>query len=233
MLVVAETLAIAVLGLLACGLLRSHAAVLRALDGVAPRPGATRVRLTTRRPPTSAATEAVDLAGTTPSGEPVLVRVSEHDTLIAFLSSGCNTCSAFWPAAGSLGVELPGTPVVVVTKGDESPDRIRALSGDAVAVVMSTDAWDAYDVPLTPYFVHVSGGQIVGQGSGASWPQVVSLLHQARGDARWAEADVDRQLLAAGLRPGDPSLYPSLRSGTEPALRSGTQPALRSGRRPE
>jgi len=98
-----------------------------------------------------------------------------------------------------------------------------------VPVVMSTAAWDAYDVPVAPFFVLVDGGSgsVVGEGAASTWEQVTALLHnalddaglldrkgrlktgvqpRARGDAE-RELRVDRDLLAAGIRPGDPSLY--------------------------
>jgi hypothetical protein len=202
-----EAVAIAVLGVLACGLLRSHAEVLRALERAAPagRSRATPVRLGTRarRPPTGASTEGVDVTGTTMAGEPldVPVRGTGHDTLLAFLSTGCSTCGAFWPRVrdGSAVDELPaGTRVVVVTKGaaQESATRVRELAGehrrgaDGPTVVMSTQAWSDYQVPVTPYFVQVDGtsGRVVGQGSGTTWAHVASLLRQARADVGYARS---------------------------------------------
>ncbi len=215
-LVVVETVAVALLGLFVCGLLRSHAEILRALERAAPaRPPRSRPGPTTAS--TGAVDVAVDLAGTAPSGERVRVRVRDrdHDTLLAFLSSGCSTCGGFWRSlrGGLPAAELPaGTHVVVVAKGDESLTRIRELAGGSIPVVLSSEAWEDYQVPVTPYFVLVDGrsGRVEGQGSATTWAQVASLLRQARGDARVAsEADVDRELLAAGLHPGDPSLYPS------------------------
>jgi hypothetical protein len=126
---------------------------------------------------------------------------------------------------------------------------------------MSTDAWNAYDVPVAPFFVLVDGGSgsVVGEGAASNWEQVTSLLHNALDDAGLldrkgrlkagvqprARADVarerrvDRDLLAAGITPGDPSLYtlpesdePVSRSGTEPVSRSGTEPVSRSGTKP-
>ena len=184
-----------------------------------------------RRPATATATAAVDLTGTSPTGQPlrVGVRTDGEDTLLAFLSSSCSTCAEFWRAFGGPleSLELPaGARLVIVTKGmaEEDAGGIDRLAPDDHPVVMSTDAWQDYGVPATPYFIHVDGstGEIVGQGAGATWSQVSSLLRQATGDDRVAqnrrtarqsvadqEADVDRRLLAAGIRPGDPRLYPA------------------------
>lgn len=237
-LVVLEALAIALLGVLVVGLLRSHAEILRALHGLGIEPGhearsaaaaptASSVALLRPRPATTAGAKAKDLVGTTPTKESVQLGVAAggHDTLLAFLSSGCHTCAGLWHAlSDGSSIDLPdSTRLVVVTKdpGQESLSRIRDLAPPHVPVVMSSGAWQDYSVPVTPYFVHVHGatGEVVGQGSGATWAQVLSLLRQATADdhagghrARLASGaeekeDVDGKLLAAGIRPGDPSLY--------------------------
>lgn len=251
-LVVLEALAIALLGVLVVGLLRSHAEILRSLHelGVEPNhehqspdavPGSTSVAVGGPRPlvtsrsgrPVTGA-KASDVVGTTPEKEIVHVGVvgANHDTLLAFLSSGCHTCAGLWQtlAEGSP-VDLPDrTRLVVVTKDpeQESLSRIRELAPTHVPVVMSTGAWQEYGVPVTPYFVHVHGasGEVVGQGSGATWTQVLSLLRQATHDDHSGgrrprvpspveeQEDVDSKLLAAGIRPGDSSLYTSPVDGT-------------------
>ena len=76
--------------------------------------------------------------------------------------------------------------MVVVTRdlAEESPSALAKLTPEAVPVVASSATWDALDVPGSPYFVLVDGsGQVAGEGSGASWPQVVDLLAQAHADA--------------------------------------------------
>jgi hypothetical protein len=171
---------------------------------------------------------AADLTGSGPLGETQAVRVSdvEHDTILAFLSSGCPTCGTFWEAfAGEL--SLPErTRLVVVTKGpeEESPHEVATLRPAAVPVVMSSQAWADYRVPGSPYVVHVQGrtGRIIGEGTGQDWEQVQRLFAQASGDRsvsgvfrgrRKARADLDRErevdraLLAAGITPGDERLY--------------------------
>ena len=235
-----QAVAVALLALLVVGLLRSHAEIVRTLHRLgagigdedegglgAAAAGASPVSMgPARRVPPAAASAGIDLAGATPEGDPieVAVRPGQPDTLVAFLSSSCSTCAQFWhdlrrPAA-DLG--LPGgTRLVLVTKGagHEDAARIAALAPAGHLLVMSTEAWHAYGVPVTPYFLHVDGatGAIVGQGSGHSWAQVASLLGRAVGDAATraparqrvaeSEADIDRRLLAAGITPGDPRLY--------------------------
>jgi hypothetical protein len=122
----------------------------------------------------------------------------------------------------------PGLPahmrVVAVTKdpGEESESTIRGLASGQT-VVMSTQAWFDYEVPGSPYFVHVNGttGRVSGEGTASTWDQVVSLVSRAAADAarsragarfqaeRGGEARVDEELTAAGILPGDPSLYPT------------------------
>lgn len=223
-LVVVQAVAIALLGVLVCGLLRSHAEILRSLHrlgvNVDDPASAPAVSLASPRTRASAVSAAVDIVGATPGGEAVQVGVvgARHDTLVAFLSSGCSTCAEFWRAFAQppAALRLPAdTRLVIVTKdpAEESARRVRELAPDGVPVVMSSQAWKDYGAPVTPFFMHVDGpsGAIAGQGTGGTWAQVASMLAQARGDE--GEADVDRKLLAAGIKPGDPSLYPSRQGG--------------------
>lgn len=250
-LIAVETVAIALLALLVGGLLRSHAEILRALhdlgvvldddhvdhhrdhrDGRGPRRD--------REPPTTAVTDAFDVAGTTPTGEAVVVGVAgaEHDTLLAFLSSGCLTCAGFWSLFADDTIAVPGDArLVIVTKGPahESAARIAEMAPTHRPVVMSSDAWDAYEVPVVPFFVLVDGrrARVVGSGAASTWGQVASLIEQAIADSRGAPvalgprpggdrrrdtgADVDAELLAAGIHPGHASLHP------EPVRAPGTE----------
>jgi hypothetical protein len=231
-LIVVEALAIVLLALLVVGLLRSHAEILRQLHelgaGRDEPPGPTPVDLRPRTDLRSA--PAHDLAGSTPGRDAVALSVAgaEHDTLLAFLSSGCLTCAGFWEALRQereLGLPA-GSRLVIVTKGpgEESESAIAELSPPGVAVVMSTQAWLDYEVPGAPYFVHVDGpsGRTVGEGTAVTWEQVMSLAARAaddrmaggapavdRDDDRRREARIDEELMAAGVYPGDPSLYPT------------------------
>lgn len=227
---------VALLGLLVAGLLRSHAEILRALHALGadldpdaasrPTPVATPRTVPRGRGVDDADRPAADLVGSTPRGDALSIAVVgvPHHTLLAFLTSGCSTCSAFWEAFARGTPEVPGDArLVVVTRGPEaeSPPRLAKFAPREIPVVMSDDAWHAYEVPGAPYFAFVDGpsGQIVGEGAGMSWNQVVSLMEQAlddvghdRGRARSRRrpngADrADRALLAAGITPGHPSLY--------------------------
>jgi hypothetical protein len=205
---------VAVLALLVVGLLRSHAEILKRLHelgagvdesagtttGAAtlpaggPRPGRDfQVMPQVPAPPGREAFGGVaDLAGLGPGGtEALTVRVTgvEHDTIVAFLSSGCLTCQRFWDAfrkPRKLGLPA-GTRLVVVTKGPEgeSPSAVAELAPRTIPTVMSSEAFTDYDVPGSPYFVQVHGptGKVRGEGTGPDWDQVSSLLAQAGGDA--------------------------------------------------
>jgi hypothetical protein len=86
---------------------------------------------------------------------------------------------------------------------------------------------------VAPYFVLVDDdGRVLGEGAALAWPQVRSLLGRALADEELAadaagdrrrrsagrgryrpaadaarEAEVDRELLRAGIQPGDPRLF--------------------------
>ncbi|MFQ5948344.1 MAG: hypothetical protein ACE5KX_05750 [Acidimicrobiia bacterium] len=243
LLVTIEALAIALLGFLVAGLLRSHAEVLRALHDLGAgynddsgaalrvRPGVAQSR--------STSTPAFDLVGKAPNGGSVKIGVvgTDHSTLLAFLSTGCQTCAGFWEAFGAgSGLLLPGedTRLVIVTKGpgDESESRLRQLAPRDVPIVLSSQAWTDYEVPVSPYFILVDGpsSRVLGEGAATTWPRVASLLEQALADGGLGssgeggdvdgrrrrrrragaerQARADQELLAAGIHPGHPSLYP-------------------------
>lgn len=227
---------VAVLTLLVAGLLRSHALILRRLHELGagiedtPASAAPPPELQTPRPgPGPSGRRARDLAGESPDGGAVAVRVSDvdQDTVLLFLSSDCATCANFWEtlAAGQMPLP-PDTRLVVVTKGPDRESRAAVAAFDApVPVVMSDDAWGDHDVPGSPYVLLVDGpsGRVRGEGTGATWDQVARLLARATDDLSFVgettrrgskarrdaqlERDTDAALLAAGLVPGDPSLY--------------------------
>jgi hypothetical protein len=180
-------------------------------------------------------TSAPTVAGVTPGGDAlgVSVATADHATLLAFLSSGCTTCAGFWQSfrdPGSLGLPA-GTRLVVVTKGPELevPTEVATSAGPALTVIMSTEAWTDYEVPGSPFFVLVDGrsGRRIGEGVANHFRQVVEMVRRAEADAGGFTAATtsgpasaagldgprrelanDSELLAAGIRPGDPSLYP-------------------------
>ncbi|GGI09056.1 hypothetical protein [Egicoccus halophilus] len=227
--VVLLAVVVAVQTVLVVGLLRSHAEILRRLHelGAGIDPDQPAGAPASSGAPTAAVAApatpvdgrlADDVVGVGPDGEVLALRVREvrHDTVLVFLSSTCAGCKPYWPALEA--PDVPGdTRVVVVTREepDEDRDAIARLAPPGATVVMSDATWDAHDVPGSPYVVHVDGatGRVRGEGTAGTWPAVRRLLLQgaagrdkAAADAR-RERDADRHLLAAGIEPGDPSLY--------------------------
>jgi hypothetical protein len=236
-LVACETVLLVLLVILVAGLLRSHAEILRRLGpagtGDAGAPALPRsAPETVRRDPGS---PAPDVAGTTPDGGAIklsFVGASASPMLLAFLSSGCTTCHRFWESFGKR--PLPGELGLLVVTHDpsrESSSRLQSLTPPGVTVVMSSEAFAAYGVPGAPYFVLVDGS-VRGEGMATTWSALQSLLTDAIADAAASAtsaesggdggdgADVrdgnaggradriEARLAAAGIAPGDPSLYP-------------------------
>ena len=223
--VIAEGLAIVLLGLLVVGLLRSHADILKALhelgagleDDDAP---ARRSTVTSHGDRTTGT--AHDVSGTTPDDDAAAVAVvgSRQDTVLAFLSTTCLSCEPFWETfAGQH--ELPqDTRLVVVVQEGDSRSKLRKLTPPDLLVIRSDQAWQDYDIPGSPHFVHISAGngQITGEGTGDTWEQVLGLLthgseagrpEELRGGRDNAER-IDDELLVSGIGPGHTSLYSSL-----------------------
>jgi hypothetical protein len=221
MVVLVTLLAVAVglLSLLVAGLLRSHAEILRSLHelGVDLDPDqATPSHAITATQRMAGATVG-DITGPDADGAPQHLAVTgvEHATLLAFLSSTCLTCKDFWSAFGDPRLIVPREArVIVVTRGAEaeSPASVRKLASPLVHTVMSTEAWQQYNVPGAPYFILVDGptGSVVGEGTASTWARVHALMEQAVADDD-ERPSVDRDLRNAGIEPGDPSLYPEQR----------------------
>ena len=255
--VIAEGVAVVLLGFLVLGLLRSHALILKALHelgaglelekdagtGVTTAttggsPGPVPVELENGVVPATRkdSTRAHDIVGTDleRAERSVTLTTPGSRTLLAFLTSGCSVCQTFWEEF-QRGVDVPGDGrLQVVAKGleEESVPSLRSLAGD-VPVVQSSAAWVDYDIPGSPYFVYVEDGRVTGEGSATTWPQVRDLMAQGVSDSEDARAAagrtgpgqlvgealgrgerdsvprMDDELLAAGIRPGDPSLYTS------------------------
>ncbi len=233
---VVATLAVVVffLTILVIGLLRSHGEMLRAFNemGVtfghddSEAGGATTSIDAPARKPVPHASERVvegtgdgsvhDINGTTPRGGGIAVALQNRNerTLLAFLTSGCTTCRGFWDAFRN-DPALPRTVdrLVIVTRSndEESPAALQNLAPGNHTVIMSSDAWNDYGVPVSPYFVLVDGptGSIEGEGAASTWTQVGSLLARAEADTEVEnEKRIDQELEAAGITPDDPTLYP-------------------------
>lgn len=248
-LLVIEAIVILVLAILVAGLLRSHAEILRSLHDLGVGEDGERVAGPARQTPNvipgvpeprQSSTPAFDIAGVKTDGAARRIAVVEtdHTTLLAFLSTGCTTCASFWKAFGETdNLDLPGvdTRLVVVTKspGEESESRLRDLAPRQFPLVMSSEAWNDYHVPVSPYFILVDGraGRVLGEGAAATWGQVKHLLAQAVADQSIVtrtpvpgvssgadrEDRIDRELRDAGIEPGHASLYPAATPDVERA----------------
>jgi hypothetical protein len=263
--VIAEGVAIALLGVLVLGLLRSHALILKALHELGAglelekeagtgvslattggKPGPVPVELesgvvqATRKDSTT----AHDIVGTDLDRreQQVTVTTPGTRTLLAFLTSGCSVCQTFWDEfQGS--VDVPGEGalhIIAKGSGEESISSLRTLAGDR-DVVQSSAAWVDYDIPGSPYFVYVEDGVVTGEGSATTWAQVRGLMAQGVADSAEARSAagrsgpgllvgdamgeggrdnlsrIDAELLASGVRPGDPSLYRAPDEDSPPA----------------
>lgn len=224
-LVIVEGVVILVLALLVAGLLRSHADILKALHELGvdlehdhDEPSFN-VQTGVVAPGNVVGSPAHDISGTTLDGGAVAMRMvgGDHTTLLAFLSSGCSTCFILWK---TMERDAPKDfRVVAVTRSpeDESVTGLKELAPPGFPVVMSSVAWNDYGVPGSPYFVLVDGERgVIGEGSSGTWTQITKLLGDAGGDATQPrratggirETRADSELAAAGILPGDPSLYP-------------------------
>lgn len=216
-LVVVETMLLVLLSVLVVGLLRSHAEILRRLESGDLPQRSTAEALAIAQPRDDAPAPA-DVGGVTLGGDAVQIAVGAPGTrtLLAFLTSGCSVCGGFWQALreGAAATAPGGARVVVVTRDSsmESPSRLRDLAPADLPVIMSSQAWEDYRVPLAPYFVLLDGasGTVEGEGAAESWPQVASLLRDAMDDQAEAERHgdrVERDLASAGIGAEHTSLY--------------------------
>ncbi len=226
--VVIQGVVILLLTVLVAGLLRSHAEILRRLHelGAGDDHTSSMVPLSpTRRPRALQEAPGTGITGVSPQGATVSVALqgSRGYTLLAFLSSGCGTCKTFWAEFATEGRETPrgGVRTVIVTKSamDDSLSDIRRLAPTDPLTVMSSEAWDDFKVPFTPYFalVDTERGVVVGDGAAAGWPQLVGLVDRALGDSAEHASlqrsthdrlvDSEEELRRAGITPGDSVLY--------------------------
>jgi len=220
-LVIIEAVVIVMLMILVAGLLKSHAEILRRLEGLGAAEDGDPIT-----PPRQAATTGIErapsdhLTGVAPDGAAVNVSLTHGsgETLLAFLSTGCASCRVFWgELSGDAEMPTPDTRPIVVTKGpsSESPAKVAELAGPKMRVVMSDDTWDDFKVPVTPYFMLVDqNGRIVGEGSATNLGRLLDLFRRSAADAtpvrmstRGREKFTDGRLTESGVTPGDSSLY--------------------------
>jgi hypothetical protein len=115
------------------------------------------------------ATSPVDIAGVDPGGTPVHVPIvgNAEPVLLLFLSAGCLGCRDLWDGTEELRLALPeGVRIVIVAKGPEQEDpvSIAALAPVGLATVMSSQAYLDYRVGGPPFFVLVTGHEVLTEG---------------------------------------------------------------------
>jgi hypothetical protein len=224
-LVIVEGIVILLLTVLVAGLLRSHAEILRTLDhlgaGDGAIPSAASGAMTlgpTRRSTDTVAIESI--TGETLDGQTRTIALtgSRGYVLAAFLSSGCSTCRPFWSSFDrDLDLPHPDIRTVIVTKDarEESPADLKTLAPHDIPTVLSSEAWDAFRVPGTPYFqlIDATDGAVLGEGSAANWSRLLEMIRRAVGDDGTSRSlrrttaerlvDSDEELRRAGITPGD------------------------------
>jgi len=175
-----------------------------------------------------------DIVGVTPGGSPTKVSVAgAHGlTLLAFLSSSCRTCETFWTAFAEPDLDLPNPRTRLIIVGQDPPleseTAFAGLAPPGVKAVLSSAAWQDYDVPGSPYFALVDGtnNRMVGSGTAGNWDQMRNMLRTALGDylreidpergstsGRVRERRADQALAAAGIGRDHPSVNPEPRTG--------------------
>lgn len=121
---------------------------------------------------------------------------------------------------------LPIKPSEATLAPGPAPIRAVPCAGPAppgAKTVLSSAAWQDYDVPGSPFFALVDGtsNRMVGSGTAASWDQMRNMLRTALGDyllevesnndgtsGRDRERRADQALLAAGIGRDHPSVNP-------------------------
>jgi hypothetical protein len=203
---VAEITGLALLAALCVGLLRTNASLTRRVDALEIAAERARRRQSPRphpepdqempMEPSGTDSDALDgdgdgdganlvsLDGTTPDGSPLSIDLEgELPQLVAFLSTSCAICTVLWERlqSGELAEQSSRLRSVVVTKSAamEDTDRVRELTavGD-VPTVMSTQAWEDYEIPGSPYFLLVGGDprDVIGEGPATGLADVSAMV---------------------------------------------------------
>lgn len=80
---------------------------------------------------------------------------------------------------------LGSTRLIIITYGDghERPAAIAEVAPPDVPLVMSSIAWQTYDVPSSPHFVMISEatGLITAKASAPNWDEMLQLIGLATG----------------------------------------------------
>jgi hypothetical protein len=118
------------------------------------------------------------LSGTDQDGRPVEVAF-ERPTLLLFLTAGCQTCQGLWGELATVADVLVGVcrqVVVTASRSTEDRRRLRGLAGN-LDVVMSSEAWFAYEARGAPWAVLVDeAGRLAAEGRPSSGADLVAMV---------------------------------------------------------
>jgi hypothetical protein len=113
-------------------------------------PGASTIR------PARIGEPSVPIEGVDPAGRPVSIAVGDGRVVLVFLTSSCAPCQPLWTGSPSHGAVL-----VTPSPTTESRRRVEQLARPGQVVVMSSEAWQAYDIHRAPWLVVSDNGTVV------------------------------------------------------------------------
>jgi hypothetical protein len=132
-----------------------------------------------------------DIVGVTPAGVPCRIDVVEAaaPVLLLFLSAACLGCRDLWEGLHELHAGLAGAArLVVVTRGpgEESPEAVTALAGDAprtdgTDLVMSSEAFTDYRVGGPPFLTVAAADSVRTEGVAWGLEQTLQTALQGLG----------------------------------------------------
>jgi hypothetical protein len=122
-------------------------------------------------------TLAPPITGVTPDGRALSVDGLGEPVgpVLAFLTSSCQPCQPFW---AELQPAIAGRQVVIVTPSPsmESRRAVAALGRPERTTVMSSEAWNAYGVTASSWFVVVDRGTVTAEARASSWADIRAIL---------------------------------------------------------
>jgi hypothetical protein len=126
---------------------------------------------------------AISIRGSTPDGaEAEIVLDGAGSVALFFLTSSCYGCRPLWAGFASRWDPSTHGRVVLVTPSPstESARAVGELAPGGLDVVMSSDAWHAYQVTAAPWFVALGGGLVVeDRPAPTTWESVTELVARA------------------------------------------------------
>jgi len=120
------------------------------------------------------------LGGVDLEGRRVDLSLSERVRGLLFVTSACSPCQPLW-IQGRLAGGQAGLVWVTPDAETESPKRLRELAGDALEVVMCSQAWFYFSVGAAPWLVTCDQGRVLWSGPAPQdWDSLVQALRLGR-----------------------------------------------------